>query len=31
MAEDVDCTEVLIGERMGWQHDFLHRRRVFTD
>lgn len=31
MAENADGVEVLIGERMGWQHDFLHRRLVFAD
>lgn len=31
MAEDGDGVEVLIGERMAWEHDFLHRRLVFAD
>lgn len=29
--EDAYGAEVHIGERMGWQHDFLHHCLVFAD
>lgn len=29
-AETADGTEVLIGQRTGWKHDFLNRRLIFT-
>lgn len=30
VAETADGTEVVIGQRMGWKHDFIRRRLVFT-
>lgn len=31
VAETADGTEVVIGQRTGWKHDFIRRRLVFTD
>ncbi|MET4143831.1 hypothetical protein [Arthrobacter sp. UYCo732] len=31
VAEAADGTEVVIGQRTGWKHDFINRRLVFTD